>query len=298
MPAISAQSSFWLEALGAEVRFYDAGGARTRCIEAGTGPPMILLHGLSGHAETWIRNVRTLSEQYHVYALDMLGHGLSAKPAIDYTVEVLARHVLDFMDTVEAAPAVLVGQSLGGWVAGRLAVHHPDRVAALVSATGAGLQVTTEHADLARRVGSQVRDVTARATERPSRDGVRARLEWLLHDKALVTDELVETRYRVYTDPEFMAISGRLLAGATDMAAEYLLTRDQLERIACPTLILWTRHNPTTPWEVGQAASEVIPGADFHLMEDAGHWPQFERPDEFHRVVLGFLAKHVAQAST
>lgn len=283
--------SFWVEALGAQTRYYDAGGHRTRCIEAGSGEPLVLLHGISGHAETWIRNVTTLARTHHVYALDMLGHGFTDKPVIDYTVPALAEHVLAFLDAIGAQRATLVGQSLGGWVAGWLAVHRPDRVAALVSVTGAGLQLHAEGADLTRRLGTQVREATQRAFANPTRETVRTRLEWLVHDTGLITDELVETRYRIFTQPDFLAVAGRLLDGLTATAGEQdVLDAQALRKISCPTLVLWTRHNPTMQWDVGKAASELISGAAWHLMEDAGHWPQFERPDEFHRVLATFLA--------
>lgn len=285
--------SFWVQALSAEVRHHDAAGATTRCIEAGSGPPVILLHGLSGHAETWIRNVGVLAERFHVYAIDMLGHGFTAKPPIDYSVGVLAEHVLDFMDAVGLARASMVGQSLGGWVAGWLAVHHPERVTSLVSATGAGLQITDDGEQLTKDVGAKVATATTKALDAPTRDKVRARLEWLMHDPSTVTDELVETRYRIYSAPDFVQAAPRLVSGLTGpLPAGDMLTADSLAKITCPTLVLWTRHNPTMPWEVGEAASKIIPGARFYLMEDAGHWPQFERPGEFHDVVVPFLTEH------
>ena len=67
------------------------------------------------------------------------------------------------------------------------------------------------------------------------------------------------------------------------------LTRDNLARIACPALVFWSRQNPTMPWEVGEEASRIIPDARWYLMEDAGHWPQFEKPAEFNNVMGNFL---------
>ena len=282
--------SFWVDMLGAEVRFRDAGGYRTRSIEAGTGEPVVLLHGISGHAESWVRNVVVLGLEHRVHAIDMLGHGFTDKPSIDYTIEALADHVLAFLEAIGARRAHLVGQSLGGWVAAWLAVHRPERVASLVSVTGAGLQLTGDGADLTARVGRQVGDATRRALDQPTREKVRARLEWLMHDPAVVTDELVETRFRIYTRTDFTEVAGPLVEAFTDRPSpEEMLTPERLARISCPSLVLWTRQNPTMPWEVGEEASRVIPGAGFHLMEDAGHWPQYEKPEEFHAVVGGFL---------
>jgi 2-hydroxy-6-oxonona-2,4-dienedioate hydrolase len=282
--------SFWLDLLGAEVRYRDAGGYLTRSIEAGAGEPVILLHGVSGHAETWVRNVGVLAQDFRVHALDMLGHGFTAKPVIDYSIEVLGRHVLAFLDAIGAPRVHIVGQSLGGWVAGWLAVHHPDRLISLVSVTGAGLQLTEDGAALTARVGQKVQEATKKALDAPTREKVRARLEWLVHDPSVVTDELVETRYRIYTRPDFAAVAGRLVEGFTTRPRpEEMLTAERLAGISCRALVLWTRQNPTMPWTVGEAASRIIPGASFYLMEEAGHWPQFEKSAEFHGVVRPFL---------
>ncbi len=282
--------SFWVEAIGAEVRFRDAGGFRTRSIEAGSGHPIILLHGLSGHAESFIRNVLPLAGARRVYALDMLGHGLTAKPAVDYTIDVLADHVLGFMDAIGAQSADFIGQSLGGWVAGWLAARQPGRVSRYVCATGAGLEVSPEGAALTREIGKKVADATNRATGHATRENVRERLQWLMYDKSVVTDELVDVRHAIYSDPAFAAIARRLVDGITGPdAPSPRLTPDVLARVECPTLVLWTRHNPTMPWHVGEAASRLIPNCSFYMMEDAGHWPQFEKPDEFNAVVLDFL---------
>ena len=135
--------SFWIDALGASVRFYDAGGVRTRVIEAGEdgGESLVLMHGLTGHAESFIRNVVPLSRAgYHVFAVDAIGHGFSDKPTeVTYHSPVFERHLLDLLDAVGADRAHIVGQSLGAWTAWRVALAHPERVLSLTSATGAGI---------------------------------------------------------------------------------------------------------------------------------------------------------------
>lgn len=284
------QTSFWIDAMDAEVRLSDAGGYRTRSIVAGRGTPVILLHGITGHAETWIRNVTALPAGFEVHAIDMLGHGLTEKADIEYSTAALGEHVLAYMTAQGIGAAYLVGQSLGGWVAGWIAVHHPDRVLGYVCVTGAGLEVVDDAAKLTRKIGEKVGAATAKATGAPTRESVRTRLEWLMYDKGAVTDELVEARYRIYSDPEFMALSGRMVGQLTGAGGNaWTLTRERLARISCPALVLWTRQNPTMPWEVGEETSRVIPGAQWYLMEEAGHWPQFEKPEEFNAVVSAFL---------
>ena len=94
--------------MGAEMRFTDVGGHRTRSVVAGQGGPVILLHGITGHAETWIRNIVSLSAHHQVDAMDVLGHGLTAKPYISYSIASIGTHVLSYMDAGVAPSAIII----------------------------------------------------------------------------------------------------------------------------------------------------------------------------------------------
>ncbi len=287
----------WIDLMGAEVRYYDAGGIRTRAIEAGSGDPLILLHGIGGHAEAYSRNVVALGEAgLHVYAIDMIGHGLTDKPDVTYGTARFADHVLSFMDAIGVEKVCLSGESIGGWTAGWLALHHPDRVSTLILNTPSGITIDEEGRDVTpdqyqeRRV--ELRKRTLAALDNPTRETVRSRLEWLLLDPTDVTDELLESRYRIYLQPEFIAAQRRYwtedvsLQGSTE-----LLTRERLGAISVPTLVLWTSHDPFLPSEVGEHVHHAIPGSEFVIMQDCGHWPQFERREEFNKIVLDFVAR-------
>jgi pimeloyl-ACP methyl ester carboxylesterase len=286
--------TFWIDALSASVRYYDAGGIRTRVIEAGDGgEPLVLMHGLSGHAESFIRNVVPLAEAgYRVLSVDAVGHGFSAKPEdVTYHSPTFERHLLGVLDAIGADRAHVVGQSLGGWTAWRLALRHPERFRSLTSATGAGILLGDEASRreseaIHKRVGS----VTARALEEPTRERVRARLEWLMASPDRVTDELVETRYAIFNLPDSRRVMAKVSAEQTsEENRRHLLTEDDLARTSVPTMLLWTDKNPTVPASTARRAADLVPGARFELVEDAGHWPQFERPEAFNRVLLDFL---------
>lgn len=287
--------SFWTDSLGAEVRFRDAAGWRTRSIEAGDGDAVILMGGLTGHAEAFLRNIVPLSERgLRVFAIDALGHGLTARPTdITYHAPIFTEHLLGFLDAIGAERAHLVGQSLGGWTALFTALKHPDRVGKVISVTGAGLLLSDEKSlDESKRVHAQVKTVTAKAATAPTRESVRARLEWLMADPATVTDELVECRYRYYTLPGAEDALAKLVAeqpGEENRA--HMLGEADLVRIGNETLIVWTDHNPTTPAEVGRRAAQIMPHAHFDMITGAGHWPMFEQPGQFNRIVGDFLAK-------
>lgn len=287
--------SLWTDALGAQIRFIQAGPWRTRILEAGSGDHhVILLSGITGHIEGWARNVNELAARgLHVVAIDAIGHGFTDKPTDrEYTAPLFAEHIIAVLDALGIERADLVGQSLGGWNALYTAKTYPDRVGKLAHVTGAGVLLDDEaRARESADVGDRVRTVTQKALEEPNLETVRQRLEWLMYRPETVTDELVETRYRIYTLDDSRAAMPRLVAEAPGEANRaYLLTEADLAAIPHETLIIWSDHNPTTPAEVGRRASEIMPNAGFAMIEEAGHWPMFEQPEAFNRVLGDFLA--------
>lgn len=288
--------TLWTDALGAQLRYVQAGPWRTRVLEAGEGDRhVVLLSGITGHVEGWTRNVRALAAQgLHVWAIDLIGHGFSDKPLdIDYVAPTFADHVVHFLDAIGAAKADLVGQSLGGWVALYVAKTHPDRVNRLVHVTGAGLGLDESGGQQqAKGVGNQVATATTKALEETTRETVRKRLEWLMLDPSTVTDELVEVRYQIYMLPDSKAAMPKLVRQAPgEEGHKYLLSPDDLAALTHETLIVWSDHNPTTPPEVGKRASEIIPHASFEMITDAGHWPMFEQPEQFNALVAPWLGR-------
>lgn len=284
--------TLWLDLLGCSVRYYDAGGITTRVLEAGTGEPVVLLHGLSGHAESWARNVMPLAERFRVLAVDMIGHGLTDKPERPYLLPAYVEHLQNVLRAAGAGEAHLVGQSLGGWIAAWLALEQPEAVRTLTLVTTAGLKVNLATEGM-QQLQAQVRTVTQQALGAPTRESVRARLEWLMHRPETVTDELVELRYRIFLREDSRRTMARMVDDVTsDANLAYALTEDRLRRLETPTLVLWSRHNPTTSWMEGEAAAAVIPKGRFELLEDCAHWPQFEDHERFNAITLAFLSEH------
>ncbi len=285
-------TSFWVEMLGGQIRYVLAGTVRTRVLEAGRGEPLILLHGGGGHAESYIRNIIPLSAQFHVYAPDMLGHGFTDAPDVPYTIADFADHLSSFIEAIGAKEVHLLGESLGGWVAAWLALHYPEKVSKLILVTSAGLKPTDVLSQQEAEGLARLKNLTDAALRDVTREGVRRRLEWLFHDPSLVPEELVEVRYRIYSRPEIREALSRTFHNATTEAREpFLLTPERLARIQVPTLILWTRHNPTTPWWVAEQAHRMIRGSQFVIMENCAHWPQYEQAEQFNRIVSDFLSR-------
>ena len=268
-----------LEAIRSYEKYYVAGGVRTRCFEKGSGAPVILLHGGGGHAETWIRNIMPLSEHFRVLALDYLGHGYTDKPKVTYNLEAFSKHLLDFMDAAGIDKAHLVGESQGGQISVLTAHEHPERVLKLGLIVG-GVP-SNEHGYLSGQ--SRLRELTKDAVEKPTMETIRKRMEWLFHDPKTLPDELVEIRLKIYSQPEFIE---RVAQGGD--RKNYRLI-EKIPKLKAPILFFWTTHNPTCPWPVAEKVHQAVPGSKFVLVDRAAHWPQFEQPDIFNRVVTEFF---------
>ncbi|WP_082545359.1 MULTISPECIES: alpha/beta fold hydrolase [unclassified Sphingomonas] len=282
----------WPELAAGRIRLdhVDAGGVHTRYVEAGdrdADEAVIFVHGTGGHLEAFTRNLLPHADHHRTVALDMIGHGFSSKPAHDYEIRHYVRHLLDFCDAMGIARAHLHGESLGGWIVAQFAIDHPDRVATLTLNTAGGLN--TDPAVMRR-----VYDVTMKAVAEASPATVRARLEWLMNDPSRVTDDLVELRYRIYTQPGFVAAMEHILClQHMDVRMRNVLTDESLSRIAAPTLVIWTDHDPTAPVATGERFVAAIPRAEpLVVMDDCAHWPQWEKADAFNALHLAFLARH------
>ena len=277
--------SIWNELLTLPMaqRFVDAGGVSTRILEAGEGPPLLLLHGTGGHLEAFARNMVELAKYFRVIAYDMAGHGFSDKPDRPYTVDYLSEHLVHLLDALSLDRAHLSGESLGGWVAAWTGAHYPDRVDKLVLNTPGNVAAKPE-------VMARIRESSLKAVREASFDTVRPRLEWLFHDKSMVTDELVAVRLAIYAQPGFLrAMENILVLQDMEVRQRYTWKPSWCGEIVAPTLIVWTDNDPTGTVEEGKQLLEWIPGSRMHVIEDSGHWPQWEQPEEFHRVHREFL---------
>ncbi|WP_454749043.1 alpha/beta fold hydrolase [Ciceribacter selenitireducens] len=265
--------------------YLDAGGIRTRYLAAGDEgqPLLILIHGTGGHAEAYSRNLAAHAEHFRTYAIDLVGHGWSDKPKLDYEIADYARHVIAVIKALGHQKAHISGESLGGWVAAWMAVHHPEWVDRVVLNTAGGWTAYPE-------VMERISRLTMEAVTDPSPVRIRTRLEFLMHDHSKVNDDLVEVRRAIYSQPGYPDIMKRILClQQMDIRRRNMFSAADSASIKAPTLVLWTSHDPTAAPEEGRKIADAIPGAQFHVMNECGHWPQFEDPETFNRIHLDFL---------
>lgn len=269
----------------------DAGGIRTYFEHKGTDHPqaVVLLHGLGASSFSFRHNVDPLAEHFAVYAPDFKGFGASAKPVSGYGLADLREQICAFLDAVGLERVVLVGSSMGGEVAIRLALEEPERVAALVLIDSAGfLERRDTPLQMRLLTGTPVvaEILTAPipfqiALGRP----IMARyLRRLYYDPTHVTPDVVEGYYRPMA--HFSGSRGLL---ARMRARDWGMVADRIREIRVPTLVLWGEADPLIPVEHAHRFGEAIPHAQIITYSNAGHDPHAEIPDQVNRDIIAFI---------
>jgi len=248
-------------------------GQNIRYFEGGQGPAVIFLHGLGAVKEVWLANLPALSGKYHVYAIDQLGFGHSDKPLIDYKISTWVDFLQAFMQSQNIGKATIVGNSVGGWIATEFAVAHPEMLDKLVLVDSAGLPWGQE--------GTTV-------PLNPSSIGeTRTLLEALFYDKKNVTDQFV---VQVFTN-HMRNNDGYTIQRTLASFAQPEFEDGKLKSIHAPTLVVWGRQDELIGVDRAEKFRDGIPGAKLVIIEQCGHVPQIEKPEEFNRALLEFLGK-------
>lgn len=262
--------------------FLEVDGVRIHYVEAGQGDPVVLVHGLNASTYSFRYIIPELAQRFRVVALDLKGFGHSERPTkSDYSLSTQADVVAGAMTQLGIERAMVVGHSMGGAVAMRLALRHPRRVKRLV------LVDSASDREFRRGLGvaSFLRPVMYVATPFTvqSRRYRRLALRAQVHDPALVTPEFVEAHFR----PSRMKGHRRALGALmVDRRRDEPL---RPEEIGAPTLILWGEHDRFLPPEAGEELAGRIPNARLELVPSAGHLPLEEQPDYCNRALLAFL---------
>lgn len=265
--------------------FLDAGGIRTRYLSAGSPdkPLLVFLHGTGGHAEAYVRNLGPHAEHFWTVSFDMAGHGWSGRPDVAYEIPDYAAHVVSVIRALGRDSAHISGESLGGWVATYLAVHHPNVVNRMVLNTAGGW---TAHPEVMARI----KKLSLEAVEDPTLERIRARLEFLMYDKSMVSDDLVNARREIYRQPGFRETMKQIMClQEMEIRRRNMITAEQYRSIKNQTLVIWTSHDPTASLEEGKQIADMIPEARYTVLNKCGHWPQYEDALTFNRLHLDFL---------
>jgi pimeloyl-ACP methyl ester carboxylesterase len=249
--------------------------------EAGSGPDVILLHGLGADRSAWSATVPALAAKYHVFVPDQVGFGQSDKPAMDYRVGTLVDFLDAFCKKVGIAKATLVGNSLGGWVSMDFALAHPDKVSRLVLVDSAGYS--------SRRTGGPPLTREMLQALNPSTvAGEKQLMALVFYNKAFASDQFAEQAFTAHLRKNDGYTIDRFIDSI--VRAEDVVD-GRLGAIKAPTLVVWGREDALVPLSAGKALAEDIPGAQTVILDSCGHVPPVECAGPFNAALLKYLGE-------
>lgn len=251
-------------------------GQKIHYVEAGSGPTVILLHGLGGSTQSWQFNVAALAEKYHVVVPDQIGFGKSDKPLVNYRIRTYVDFLDQFCKQLKIERATLVGNSMGGWIAAMFTASFPDRVDKLVLVDAAGY---TPPKDFDMRTLFGLNPTT--------REGMKVLVAKVFYNKAFQTDAGIEQAMAV----RLAAGDGYTINSITEsiIRGEDFLD-DVVKTIKRPTLIVWGRQDGLVSLAEGERFNKDIAGSKMIVIDQCGHVPNVEKPGEFNAALLKFLS--------
>jgi 2-hydroxy-6-oxonona-2,4-dienedioate hydrolase len=290
-------------------RFIIADGYRTHYLEAGdaSAPPLVLVHGSSCEigmgVDRWYPTVLPLSRQFHVIAVDELGHGQTDPPRnlgdLGH-VRVRAEHVIAFLDALGIGPVHLVGQSQGGWIVTYITIKRPDLVKRLVlidSGSVSGSSVATSEGL------PYMKNVFESGTRIPkhdltTREGIRTYVGEFCFNKAMITDPLLdrlcalsERWNSLYMQRirNFWSENG-LERQRAMYAVDGVHISEHVHTVQRPTLVIWGKLS-NKGVDPGVELYKQIPGAQMHIFDQANHFVWLDQPHDFNSLVTWFLSR-------
>lgn len=296
MTVTSAQSSgatgtYW-QWRDQSIYYVQAGDRRS------THPPLLLIHGFGASTDHWRKNIAELQTDFNVWAIDLLGFGRSAKPDWDYGGDLWRDQIHDFIQTVIGQPAVVAGNSLGGYVAISVAAQQPESVVGAVLLNGAGpfSNTTPDPNPMQKTIETVIRSVLLQPL--PSwllfqyvrqRSVIRQTLEKVYLDSTAVTDQLVEEIYRPSCDSGAATVFAAVFKSRQGEPLDTLLAQ-----MTCPLLMLW---GVGDPWinarDRGAKFRQHYPRLTEYYLQ-AGHCPHDEVPDQVNELLQQWVVNNLS----
>jgi len=250
-------------------------GQSIHYFDMGSGPVVVLLHGLGARKEDWLPVFEPMAQKYRLLVPDQIGFGKSDKPLLDYSVQTYVDFLNEFLRQLKVEKASLVGESLGGWIAALYVAEigggaHLVPVENLVLVDAAGLKQDQPIPDL----------------NPSSLAAMRGVLEAVFYDTSWVNEDALR---KIFTDKLAVhdAYTVRSFLGNPTREKERL--DDRLASIKVPTLVVWGKHDKLLPIASGERYAAGIAGAKMVSFEKCGHVPPVEKTEEFLAAVIAFL---------
>lgn len=263
---------------GATVHYRDQGQRN--------GPALVLLHGSNASLHTWEPWVAQIGDQFRMVSIDLPGHGLTGPvPGDDYSQEAMTQFVNEFTTVMNIERFALAGNSMGGGIAARFAIRHPERLTALILVDAAGMPTRTQRDPglgfiIART--PVIQNIMLYVSPRGLfEDGLK---KAIVND-AIVTPEMVDRYWILNRKTGNRAASLKRFQTPFDDFIQQNVTR-----ISTPTLIIWGESDTLTPLDIGQAYNAAIRGSKLVVFRNTGHVPMEEVPAQSARAVREFLS--------
>ncbi len=264
-------------------------GQRIAYLEAGSGPPVILIHGFGGSMWQWEHQQQALSQQFRLLTLDLPGSGFSDKPEIDYLPDQMLGFLVGFMDALEIPTATLIGNSMGAGLALGMALNHPTRVEKLVLMAGLPPQIMEKLTSPILRRAIETRIpvwLISLGNWLFNGVGTESFLKEIVHDHALLTPAVIERSNRNRRRP---GIIRPIMAARNALPVWERDYGPRLHTISHPTLLIWGEQDQVFPIAIGKELHRLIPHSQFVSVPDAGHLPQWERPDLVNQSLIAYI---------
>jgi pimeloyl-ACP methyl ester carboxylesterase len=281
-----------IDLVDSRLRYVEIHGYRRAYRMAGTGPALLLLHGIGDSSESWLPVFDALARDHTVIAPDLLGHGASDKPRADYAVAAYANGMRDLLDVLGVEQVTVVGHSLGGGVAAQIAYQFPERCSrlVLVASGGAGRDVTP----------------LLRLASAPFAEVFLVPLHWsvtlpvvrgALGVLGLVGNDLARDREHVarilggLPDGDAQVAFTRTLRSVVDWRGQVVTLLDRCYLAdGVPALLVWGDRDGVIPVDHARTAQDAMSGSRLEIFEGAGHFPHHADPDRFVALVREFVA--------
>lgn len=261
--------------------------------------PVVFIHGLSGAWQNWLENLPHFARRHRVIAFDLPGFGASPMPPWRITIKRYGEFVAALLDALGVAGgAIVIGNSMGGFIAAELAIAAPERVERLVLVSAAGLTIEHQRSDLGlsalqrleRVIGAYGAWFATRSDFLSGRPRLRKlALGFVIAHPDRLPGPLLAEQVRGSGKPGFVP--------ALDALTSYPI-RARLPEIACPTLIVWGTEDRLVPVRDAYEFERLIPDAKAVVWADTGHVPQFERPSGFNALVAAFEDERAGEDAT
>ena len=264
-------------------------GVNVHYVEAGEGPPLVLVHGLGASHVTWYENIQPLADAgFHVLAPDLPGHGDSDKPkSINYDPPAGANLLDSFLDSIDVRRAALVGNSAGGLVSALYALEHPHRVdrLILVAAGGLGREMTW----FLRLCSLPVLGEIVYQPWLQSMGQLNRKM--LFHRPPRSADEVFSELDRVRSLPGSRQATLRSIRSSINYwgLREQRFILDRLSQLTMPVLTVWGENDLILPVEHASSVRDALPSSLVKIIPECGHWPHMEKADEFNQLLTLFM---------